>query len=489
MTRCLQILTAALAMAFSLSAIAQDTLSYQGSIFNAARQPVTASYPIVFSLYAQREGGGAIWTENYNSVDIVDGTFHVELGSLTPFPADIGQNDALYLGVAVNQAPEMTPRVKVSSALRARFAAHAKDVRGEDIHPNRVSINDTEVINSEGQWVGDPSGLRGPQGEQGPQGEPGAGLDVNADLDLDGFPDWLEVMVGTDPTDETSLPASAEGSLVPEALRGPQGELGPRGPAGNVGAPGADGQDGAPGANGQPGLDGQDGANGVSVVDASIDAEGNLIFGLSSGASINAGNALANYVKTDELTNYVRAVDYNEALTNLQNQIDELRGRMNTTETTLAEVEVISASQRGYILGQSADLYSGGRSVNGLIGLQAMDQLCRQRFVNEPTAHTCHEFEIQRAIASGGIGDGLVQEREAWLTFSDMSNGDPRIEQTRTDFNTCALMTVAAHPWVRGTSVTIHLNSAFDRFSAAGDYYNINAGRACNANLPVMCCR
>ena len=91
----------------------------------------------------------------------------MDLGSLTPFPADLGQNDALYLGVAVNQAPEMMPRVKVSSALRARWAAHAKDVRGEDIHPNRVSINDTEVINSDGQWVGDPTGLRGPQGEPG----------------------------------------------------------------------------------------------------------------------------------------------------------------------------------------------------------------------------------------------------------------------------------------------------------------------------------
>ena len=123
MTHVRQILTAALLLALSLPALAQDTLSYQGSIFNAARQPVTASYPIVFSLYAEREDGDAIWTESYDSVDIVDGTFNVELGSLTPFPADIGQHDALYLGVAVNQAPEMTPRVKVSSALRARWAA------------------------------------------------------------------------------------------------------------------------------------------------------------------------------------------------------------------------------------------------------------------------------------------------------------------------------------------------------------------------------
>ena len=150
-------LIAALVLALSLPALAQDTLIYQCSILNAARQPVNASYPIVFSLYVEREGGEYIWSESYDSVDIVDGTCNVDVGSVTPFPSRLGENAELYLGVAVNDAPEMTPRVKVSSALRARWAAHAKDVRGEDIHPNSVSINDSEVINSDGQWVGDPT--------------------------------------------------------------------------------------------------------------------------------------------------------------------------------------------------------------------------------------------------------------------------------------------------------------------------------------------
>ena len=61
-------------------AMAQDTLSYQGNLLNAARQPVSASYPMVFKLYAEREGGDALWTEDYESVDILDGTFNVELG-------------------------------------------------------------------------------------------------------------------------------------------------------------------------------------------------------------------------------------------------------------------------------------------------------------------------------------------------------------------------------------------------------------------------
>ena len=134
----------------------------------------------------------------------------------------------------------MTPRVKVSSALEPA-GQHMPRCTGEDIHPNSVSINDTEVINSNGQWVGDPTGLRGPQGEQGAQGEPGVpgvageigpagpGFDVWADTDNDGFTDWLEVIVGTEPTDESSVPADADDDGVPDILRGQQGFQGDQG--------------------------------------------------------------------------------------------------------------------------------------------------------------------------------------------------------------------------------------------------------------------
>jgi cysteine-rich repeat protein len=179
MNRLRQIATLALALAVSLPALAQDTLSYQGSILNAARQPVTASYPIVFSLYTEREAGEVIWTESYDSIDIVDGTFNMDLGSVTPFPSRLGETAELYLGIAVNDGPEMMPRVKISSTLRARWAAHAKDVRGEDIHPNSVSINETEVINSQGQWVGDRAGLQGSQGAVGSSGVGVSGAQVD----------------------------------------------------------------------------------------------------------------------------------------------------------------------------------------------------------------------------------------------------------------------------------------------------------------------
>ena len=75
----------AVSLCWPMAAQAQDTLSYQGQMLNAARQPITASYPMVFKLYAEREEGDVLWTESYESVDVLDGTFTVELGSMTPF--------------------------------------------------------------------------------------------------------------------------------------------------------------------------------------------------------------------------------------------------------------------------------------------------------------------------------------------------------------------------------------------------------------------
>ena len=344
-----QALTLTLILTLALPALAQETLSYQGHLTDAARLPVTASYPMVFSMYATRQGGNVLWTEAYDSVDVVDGVFTVELGSITPFADDLAQNSSLYLGIAVNNAAEMTPRVKVSSALRARWAAHAQDVRGENIHPNSVSINDTEVINSDGQWVGDTTGLRGPGGPEGPQGirgpagpqgDPGvagpagvegpagqrgpagiegpqgprgpqglegpqgprgtsgndgaqgpqgpagqdgeqgpagqdgeqgpagqdgaqgppgadgASLDFNTDTDNDGFPDWIEVSLGSDPLDISSEPIDLNADGVPDALvgpKGPQGIEGPAGPPGERGEAGPAGPAGAIGPEGPPG--------------------------------------------------------------------------------------------------------------------------------------------------------------------------------------------------------------------------------------------
>ena len=67
------------------------------------------------------------------------------------------------------------------------------------------------------------------------------------------------------------------------------------------GKDGRDGQDGESGRNGLNGRDGADGEDGVSIVNAYVDSEGDLIVELSNHKVINAGNVGSNYI-ADKLT-------------------------------------------------------------------------------------------------------------------------------------------------------------------------------------------
>ncbi len=266
-----QTFTFALVLALTAPALAQETLSYQGHLADAARQPVNASYPFAFSLYADRAGGDALWTETYESIDVVDGVFTVELGSVTPFGDDLALNANLFLGIAVNSGDEMAPRVKVSSTLRARWAAHAKDVRGENIHPASVSIGDTEVINAGGQWVGDPAGLAGPAGPQGAVGAAG--------------PQGEQGPAGPQGTPGVAGPAGVEGPAGQRGPAGVEGPQGPRGPQGIEGVPGARGPAGADGLQGGAGPAGR-GITGINLQD------GQLVITYSDGQVVNLGNVV-----------------------------------------------------------------------------------------------------------------------------------------------------------------------------------------------------
>ena len=168
-------LSACLMMCLS-SAMAQDTLTYQGELKGLNATVVNGSFPFTFRLYSSPVDGESLWTEAYESIGVTEGLFTVELGGIEPFPAVVAAQPALYLGVSIDGSSEMSLRLKVGTALRARWATaanHAKDVRDEDIHPSTVSVGELLVINAAGEWVGSTTGLRGPQGEAGPSGSRG----------------------------------------------------------------------------------------------------------------------------------------------------------------------------------------------------------------------------------------------------------------------------------------------------------------------------
>ena len=102
-----------------------------------------------------------------------------------------------------------------------------------------IGINHSMIINSSGQWVGDPTGLQGPQGPQGPKGNTGPMGPTGPQ-----GPQGERGLTG--PTGPWG-PQGERGYTGPQGPQGPQGERGYTGPQGPQGPEGPQGPQGPPG--------------------------------------------------------------------------------------------------------------------------------------------------------------------------------------------------------------------------------------------------
>jgi hypothetical protein len=96
-----------------------STIAYQGRLANAAGEPLTGTYNMIFRLYDAATGGTPLWSEQWtgsNGVKVSDGLFNVMLGSLTPLPiSQFTSYPSLFLGITVGTDDEMAPRVQLGS--------------------------------------------------------------------------------------------------------------------------------------------------------------------------------------------------------------------------------------------------------------------------------------------------------------------------------------------------------------------------------------
>ncbi len=99
------------------------TINYQGYLTDSLGTPISATVPIVFSLYSGAIGGNALWIETQNVV-VASGIYSVNLGSVNPITLPFEAQ--YYLGVKVGTDPEMTPRKALTSVGYA-FRATAAD--------------------------------------------------------------------------------------------------------------------------------------------------------------------------------------------------------------------------------------------------------------------------------------------------------------------------------------------------------------------------
>ncbi|MBK8251126.1 MAG: collagen-like protein [Polyangiaceae bacterium] len=242
--------------ASAVMAAVPATLTHQGRLFDATGQPVTNTQNIQFTLYDGPDVSAAVlWTETL-SVAVEDGYFSVSLGENVPLDTVVLNGSVRWLGIAVGNDAEMTPRAPVQSV---PYAIMAGDVTGA-IHPTSVDIAGIgQVIDESGKWVGDPTGLVGPVGPTGPAGADG--------------------------------PAGPAGPVGPVGPTGPAGTSGPAGPAGPIGPTGPAGPVGPIGPTGSVGPAGPAGPvgpTGPSGVIATVNANG-----LGATPATNAGNTYA----------------------------------------------------------------------------------------------------------------------------------------------------------------------------------------------------
>jgi len=161
-------------------------MTSQGVLRNAAGDVVNGYYKLHFRLWDSEEAGLVLWNETHAGVLVEGGLYAVPLGSVTPFPDTLFQdNEELWLGVAVENEAEL-PRMRVTAsafALQARRALYAENATGIDcsgcVSEDMLDFDPvTEAELTDGDllingsvtataFVGDGSGLTGITSPQG----------------------------------------------------------------------------------------------------------------------------------------------------------------------------------------------------------------------------------------------------------------------------------------------------------------------------------
>ncbi len=124
------------------------TIAYQGILTDTAGNPRSdGNYVLTFSFYESEAGGAALWTQTDN-LYVSQGMFATFLGGKTPFTDNITFDKPYWLGVSVNGATELTPRVPITSvgycfyALRADTAQY---VKAENVHGKVASAHKADT--------------------------------------------------------------------------------------------------------------------------------------------------------------------------------------------------------------------------------------------------------------------------------------------------------------------------------------------------------
>lgn len=181
--------------------------SSQGLVFDGYVEKdgaaLDGSVSVEARFFTAADGGEVWWQVEPRTVEVEGGRLRLDLAENEEVPEDPPRE--LWLELVLD-SESIQPRTRVSATVFSFRSAVADDVPGRDITPRTVAVGDYGVvIDEQGNWLGR--------------------LAIS-DRDDDGFADLIEVAVGTDPEDETSVPVDEDQDGIADALVGPQGEMG-----------------------------------------------------------------------------------------------------------------------------------------------------------------------------------------------------------------------------------------------------------------------
>jgi hypothetical protein len=115
-----------------------QTINYQGVLKDASGNIVNnGDYNLTFKIYDSETGGTPLWTET-KLINVVDGIFSTQLGSVTPLTLSF--DNAYWLGVTVGSGSELTPRIAFTSVPYSRMSLTIPDnsLTSNKIHSGQV---------------------------------------------------------------------------------------------------------------------------------------------------------------------------------------------------------------------------------------------------------------------------------------------------------------------------------------------------------------
>jgi len=216
-----------------------------------------------------------------------------------------------------------------------------------------------------------------------------------------------------------------------------------------------------------------------------------------------AANTAANAATEAKATNNHNNIDANTAAiaavdakaTNNHNSIDDLQAQIDALQAQVDGLSNGGGAVEPAVLGLTNVSTNGKPEVPDptggiLAGVQAVNQLCKNTFTGEPTAHVCTEDDLYDALVTGNIA-ASVDGAKAYILghTTDGFTYDGSVN------NNCLNFNYNSGHVASGTTAQFNLNglSTFPQGNLGGTkpvpIFNVQQDQGCGTARQSLCCR